>query len=70
MQCITDHDAMLRSIGNMNFSVAPGGDGRSNGGGPDTQDPASPRGPMLTLAPFGSIQEREEIVPTLCHDVH
>ncbi len=36
---IIDHDAMLRSIGRSDFSVAPGrGDGARNGGGPDSRD--------------------------------
>ncbi|MGH6696295.1 error-prone DNA polymerase [Sphingopyxis sp.] len=36
---IIDQDAMLRSIGQTEFTVAPGrGDGASNGGGPDSRD--------------------------------
>jgi error-prone DNA polymerase len=68
---IIDHDAMLRSIGRMDFSVAPGrGDGASHGGGPDPRDPAFPRGRTLTSPPFGSIQEQEELVRIRSHDFH
>ncbi|AUW59003.1 error-prone DNA polymerase [Sphingobium sp. SCG-1] len=68
---ITDHDAMLRSIGRMDFSVAPGrGDGASHGGGPDPRDPSFPRGRTLASPPFGTLAEQEEIVPIRSHDFH
>ncbi len=68
---IVDHDAMLRSIGRMDFTVAPGpGDGATNGGGPDPRDPTFPRGRTLTSPPFGTIQEQEEIVRIRSHDFH
>ncbi|AMK20383.1 DNA polymerase III subunit alpha (plasmid) [Sphingobium sp. MI1205] len=48
---ITDHDEMLRSVGRMDFTVAPGrGDGASHGGGPDPRDPAFPSGRTLGSA--------------------
>lgn len=36
---IIDHDALLRSVGRSDLSIAPGrGDGARNGGGPDSRD--------------------------------
>jgi error-prone DNA polymerase len=68
---ISDHDAMLRSIGRMDFSVAPGrGDGASHGGGPDPRDPGFPRGRTLASPPFGTVAEQEEIVRIRSHDFH
>ena len=68
---ITDHDSLLRSIGRMDFSVAPGrGDGATHGGGPDPRDPAFPSGRTLASAPFGTIQEQQEIVRIRSHDFH
>mgnify|MGYP000006912204 FL=1 len=68
---IMDHDDMLRSIGSMDFTVTPSrGDGASHGGGPDPRDPGFPRGRTLASAPFGSIQEREELVRIRSHDFH
>jgi error-prone DNA polymerase len=68
---IIDHDAMLRSIGRMDFSVAPGrGDGASHGGGPDPRDPSFPRGRTLASPPFGTAQEQEEILRVRSHDFH
>ena len=38
---IIDHDALLRSVGRSDLSIAPGrGDGARNGGGPDSREPA------------------------------
>lgn len=69
---ITDHDEMLRSIGRIDFAVAPGrGDGAKNGGGPDPRDPAwSPRGRTLASPPFGTAAEQEEILRLRSHDFH
>ncbi len=69
---ITDHDDMLRSIGRMDFAVAPGrGDGAKNGGGPDPRDPSwAPRGRTLASAPFGTLAEQEEILRIRSHDFH
>lgn len=68
---IIDHDAMLRSIGRTDFSVAPGrGDGASHGGGPDPRDPGFPRGRTLASPPFGTMPQQEEIVPIRSHDFH
>ena len=37
---IIDHDALLRSVGRSDPSIAPGrGDGARNGGGPDSREP-------------------------------
>ncbi|ANI79409.1 error-prone DNA polymerase [Sphingobium sp. EP60837] len=68
---ITDHDAMLRSIGRTKFSVTPGrGDGASHGGGPDPRDPAFPRGRTLASPPFGTITEPDQLLPIRSHDFH
>jgi len=69
---ITDHDDMLRSIGRMDFTVAPGrGDGAKNGGGPDPRDPTwAPRGRTLASPPFGTAAEEEEILRIRSHDFH
>ncbi|MBY8823449.1 error-prone DNA polymerase [Sphingomonas colocasiae] len=73
---ITDHDAMLRSIGRMDFAIAPGrGDGAKNGGGPDPRDPSTdgdwaPRGRTLSSRPFGTPDEQEALVPIRSHDFH
>ncbi|MCF8707617.1 error-prone DNA polymerase [Rhizorhapis sp. SPR117] len=69
---ITDHNAMLRSIGRMDFAVAQArGDGSKNGGGPDPRDPAwSPRGRVLASPPCGSAAEQEEILRVRSHDFH
>jgi error-prone DNA polymerase len=69
---ITDHDAMLRSIGRMDFAMAQArGDGAKNGGGPDPRDPAwSPRGRVLASPPYSSAAEQEEILRVRSHDFH
>jgi error-prone DNA polymerase len=69
---IIDHDDMLRSIGGMDFKVAPGrGDGAKNGGGPDPRDPTwAPRGQTLASPPFGTAAEEEEILRIRSHDFH
>jgi hypothetical protein len=66
-----DYDAMLRSIGRMDFSVAPGrGDGASHGGGPDPRDPTFPHGRTLASPPFVTVQEQQEILRIRSHDFH
>lgn len=67
---IIDHDEMLRSIGRMDFAIAPGrGDGAINGGGPDPRDPTwRPRGRTLAAPPFSTPAEREDIVRLRSHD--
>jgi error-prone DNA polymerase len=69
---ITDHDDMLRSIGRMDFAVAPGrGDGAKNGGGPDPRDPGwAPRGRTLSSPPFGTAAQQGEIPHIRSHDFH
>lgn len=68
---ITDHDDMLRSIGRMDFAVAPGrGDGARHGGGPDPRDPAFPNGRTLASPPYNAHDIREEVVPIRSHDLH
>jgi error-prone DNA polymerase len=69
---IIDHDAMLRSIGRMDFSVAPGrGDGAKNGSGPDPRDPAwSARGRTIVAPPLGTATEQEELLRVRSHDFH
>jgi error-prone DNA polymerase len=73
---ITDHDDMLRSIGRMDFTVAPGrGDGAKNGGGPDPRDPSTdrdwaPRVRTLSSRPFGTPDEQGELLPIRSHDFH
>jgi error-prone DNA polymerase len=68
---ITDHDAMLRTIGRTGFSVAPGrGDGASNGGGPDPRDPGFPRGRTLAAPPFGTADAGGELPVIRSHDFH
>ncbi|MDR7154858.1 error-prone DNA polymerase [Sphingobium xenophagum] len=68
---IIDHDAMLRSIGRMDFTVAPGrGDGASHGGGPDPRDPTFPSGRTLSSPPFTTLASQAELVPIRSHDFH
>jgi error-prone DNA polymerase len=69
---VIDHDDMLRSIGRMDFTVAPGrGDGAKNGGGPDPRDPTwAPRGRTLASPPFGTATDEEEILRIRGHDFH
>jgi len=69
---ITDHDDMLRSIGRMDFTVAPGrGDGASHGGGPDPRNPAFPHGRTLASPPYGTTPAHvDEIMPIRSHDFH
>ncbi len=69
---IINHDNMLRSIGRMEFAVAPGrGDGAKNGGGPDPRDPAwPPRGRTLSNPPFNAVPDEEELLKMRSHDFH
>jgi error-prone DNA polymerase len=69
---IVDHDEMLRSVGRMDFTVAPGrGDGASHGGGPDPREPAICRGRTLGSPPYGtSPPQQDEIMPIRSHDFH
>ena len=68
---IVDHDAMLRSIGRMEFTVAPGrGDGASHGGGPDPRDPAFLSGRTLSPPPFTTRAPQDELLPIRSHDFH
>ncbi|MFD1103857.1 error-prone DNA polymerase [Sphingobium olei] len=69
---IIDHDDMLRSVGRMDFSVAPGrGDGATHGGGPDPRDPAFPSGRTLGSPPYRqSTAAQDEILPIRSHDFH
>tara|TARA_Y100000780_G_C13449517_1_gene326539 strand:- start:49 stop:621 length:573 start_codon:yes stop_codon:yes gene_type:complete len=69
---IVDHDEMLRSVGRMDFTVAPGrGDGASHGGGPDPRKPAICRGRTLGSPPYGtSPPQQDEIMPIRSHDFH
>jgi error-prone DNA polymerase len=68
---IIDHDAMLRSIGRMDFSVMPGrGDGATHGSGPDPRDPTFPRGRTLAAPSCRARDEQDEIVRIRSHDFH
>lgn len=69
---IVDHDTMLRSIGRMDFAVAPGrDDGAKNGGGPDPGDPSWPaRGRTPSPPPFGAPAESEDLPRIRSHDFH
>ena len=69
---ITDHDEMLRSVGRMDFSVAPGrGDGASHGGGPDPREPAFPHGRPLASPPFKARPAQDNDMPPIrSHDFH
>jgi error-prone DNA polymerase len=69
---ITDHDELLRSVGRVDFTVAPGrGDGASHGGGPDPRDPAFPIGRTLGSPPhLNSSAARDDILPVRSHDFH
>ena len=69
---IVDHDEMLRSVGRMDFKVAPGrGDGTSHGGGPDPREPAICRSRTLGSPPYGKAPTQEdEILPIRSHDFH
>ena len=69
---VTDHDDMLRSIGKMDFTVAPGrGDGAKNGAGPDPRDPTwPPRGRTLAYPPFNAVPDEEELLRIRSHDFH
>jgi error-prone DNA polymerase len=68
---VTDHDAMLRSIGRTDFKPRPGpGDGAS-GGGPDSRNPEwKPRARTLASAPFGPESPPDELIPIRSHDFH
>jgi error-prone DNA polymerase len=65
---VTDHDALLRSIGRTEFKPRPGpGDGVINGGGPDPRDPSwNTRGRTIASPPFGT----EGLIPIRSHDFH
>ena len=67
---IIDHDEMLRSVGRMDFSVAPGrGDGASHDGGPDPRDPAFPSGRTLgSLLYRAAHATADDILPIRSHD--
>jgi error-prone DNA polymerase len=66
---VTNHDAMLRSIGRTDFAVAPGrGDGAASGGGPDPRDPAFPGGRTLASPPYKAATERNDMLPIRSHD--
>ncbi|MBP6297971.1 MAG: hypothetical protein KA401_01385 [Anaerolineae bacterium] len=68
---IVDHDMMLRSIGRMDFTVAPGrGDGATHGGGPDPRDPGFPKGRTLSYRPFNAVPDEEEMMRIRSHDFH
>ena len=69
---IVDHDDMLRSIGRMDFTVAPGrGDGARNGNSPDARDPTwPPRGRTLSYPPFNAVPTEEELLQIRSHDFH
>nr|WP_087574446.1 error-prone DNA polymerase [Sphingomonas sp. CDS-1] len=69
---IIDHDEMLRSVGRMDFNVAPGrGDGASHGGGPDPRDPAFPNGRTLGSPPYRNAPAApDDILPIRSHDFH
>jgi error-prone DNA polymerase len=68
---IVDHDDMLRSIGRMEFSVAPGrGDGAKNGGGPDPRDPNFARARTLASPPIGTAIDEAEVLRIRSHDFH
>ena len=69
---IVDHDEMLRSVGRMDFTVAPGrGDGASHGGCPDPREPAMCRSRTLGSPPYGtSPPQQDEIMPIRSHDFH
>lgn len=69
---IVDHDDMLRSIGRMDFVVAPGrGDGAKNGAGPNPRDPTWPaRGRTIGSPAYGSLAEQEAVLPIRSHDFH
>ena len=67
---IIEHDDMLRSIGRMDFTVAPGrGDGAKNGGGPDPREPSGARRPLRS-SPIAIQMERDEILRIRSHDFH
>ena len=69
---IVDHDTMLRSIGQMEFAVAPGrGDGARNGGAPDPRDPSwPPQGRTLSYPLFNAVPDEEELLRIRSHDFH
>ncbi|BAI99037.1 hypothetical protein Sj15T_10340 [Sphingobium sp. TA15] len=63
---------MLRSIGRMDFAVAPGrSDGAKNGGDSNSRDPSwAPRGRTLASPPYGTAAEQEEILRIRNDDFH
>jgi error-prone DNA polymerase len=68
---ITDHDDMLRSIGQTGFAVAPGrGDGAAHGGGPDPRDPSVGRGRMLAAPSYAMPAGPDDMVRVRSHDFH
>lgn len=69
---IVDHDDMLRSIGRMDFAVAPGrGDGAKNGAGPDPRDPTwPPRVRTLSHPPLNAVPDEADLVQIKSRDFH
>lgn len=69
---ITDHDPMLRSIGQSDFAIAPGrGEGASGGGGPDPRDASwKPRARTLAAPSWRSEDTASELIPIKSHDFH
>ena len=63
---IIDHNDMLRSIGQSQFSVLPGA---SHGGGPDHRDPGIPRGRTLASTPFQPANT-DAVISIRSHDFH
>lgn len=67
---ITDHDAMIRLTGRMDFPLAPcRDDGAAHGSGPDPRHPTLPRGRSFASAPFGAVQEQQDILRMRIHDL-
>jgi error-prone DNA polymerase len=68
---ITDHDAMLRSIGRTKLKLTPGrGDGATNGGSPDSRGPGWHPAPRSDYYPPFNKGSEVEFPPIRSHDFH
>ena len=69
---VTNHDAMLRAIGRIDFTIPPNpADGATTGGGPAPRDPSwNLRGRTLSSPPFGDERAPADLIPIRSHDFH
>jgi len=68
---LDDHDAMLRSIRRMDFTVTPVRGWGEERRRPDPRSPAwTPRGRTFASAPSGTTEEQQGILRICSHDFH